>query len=153
MNWTNFRLKPIGSLTAEDFQQSPLWAGYYEPDDVDEMVRWGIPETAVRDALDGVQWEDDHYFPLPLDAANSKWMRGKLFGITATTTNGLRLSGYAGETHDYLVVFFYGEAFVLSSHTPDGVDTLSAATGSGSVFPLVIDDHVTGETWVYPPSA
>lgn len=147
MNRTDFYLKHMGTLTAEDFQRSPLWAGYYEPDDFEEIVRWGIPESTAREALDRVNWEDDHYFPLPLNAANSSWMRGKLYGISATTRSGLRLSGYTGESRDYLVIFHNGKSFVLSSQTTYSINALSLSLGGGSVIPLQIENHVTGEVW------
>lgn len=52
-----FRVKPVEKLNVTDFEQSALWAGYYEPDDVEAIVSWGIPEDTVRASLDAVGWK------------------------------------------------------------------------------------------------
>src|SRR5438128_223511 len=122
-----FRVKPIGKLCAPDFEQSPIWAGYYEPDDVQAIVGWGIPEPVVVAALDAAGWQDDHYFPLPIAAAESYWMRGKMFGVIATTAGGSKLSGWVWEgSHALVNAFLDGDSFILSSDTPGESDRLAA---------------------------
>jgi hypothetical protein len=147
MQPTDFVVKADTALTLEDFALSPLWAGYYEPDDVTEIVRWGVSEGRVRAALDAVRWQDDHYFPLPLEAANTKWMRGKLFAVVATTASGTTLSGYVGERQNFAAVFFRGARYVLSEHTPQEAERLAKALCEPSVFPLALVNRVNGEAW------
>lgn len=140
----NFYLKPLAALSSSDFAVMPLWAGYYEPDDVDKIVRWGFPEADVRAALDHVGWEDDHYFPLPVEAVRSRWMRGKLYAVTATFPDGTEHPGYVGERHDYLVVFGQGGQRVVSSLFPD-IDC-------GLPLPIGVSNRVTGEQWTFTPA-
>lgn len=147
MQPSDFVVKPDTALTAEDFALSPLWAGYYEPDDVDEIVRWGIDEDRVRAALDAVGWEDDHYFPLPVEAVNSRWGRGRLFGVQATTRDGTTLAGYVGENRDVVVLFREAARFVLSGHTPQEAARLSKHLHEGALFPIAVTNCVTGERW------
>jgi len=137
----NFHLKPQESLTRSDFDDAPLWAGYYEPDDVDEMARWGVPEPDVRAALDRIGWQDDHYFPLPIEALKSDWMRGKLFAVTATLPDGTQHTGYVGEDHRYLVVFTEGGQRVVSALSPE-ID-------HGLPLPIRVSNRVTGEQWTF----
>jgi hypothetical protein len=127
-------------MTENDFSVSPLWAGYYEPDDVHEIVRWEVPEATVRAALDQIGWDDDHYFSLPVGAVSSEWTRGKLYAAVATLPNGTELSGYVGEAHDYLVVFVGGEQRVLSTRYPE--------IGEALPVPIQITNRVTEERWV-----
>ena len=152
MNNAVFSLKPVGSLTAADFERAPLWAGYYEPDDLTEMVRWGIPEDVARNALDEIGWEDDHYFPLPLEAANSDWMRGKLFGVTATGADGSEFSGYVGGGRDYIALFVGDQTYTISSLFPDGLDRLERETEKRKIAPFSLVNRVTGEHWTYTPN-
>lgn len=145
MQYADFSLKPGGALTAGDFERSLLWAGYYEPDDVEEIVRWGIPEHVVRAALDAVGWEDDNYFPLPLEAARSDWMRGKLYAAQITCADGSTFTGYVGEGRDYVAVFTSSETCVLSSRFPEVNRSLPGP------MPLAITNRVTDEIWQFPP--
>ena len=145
-----FRLKPLHELNADDFERAPLWAGYYEPEDVEEIALWGVPSTVVRAALDAVDWQDDHYFPLPPKAASTSWTRGKLFAATVVTPGGIHLAGYVGETHDYVVAFLNGQRFVLSEQTSAESNRLQEELGAPEVVPLQIVNRVTGATWVYP---
>ncbi len=150
MQQIDFRVKPLDELRADDFDEAPLWAAYYEPDDVDEIVRWGVPEATVRAALDATGWKDDHYFPLPAEAVHSRWGRGKLLGATVATALGTELSGYVGETRSYVVAFHDGRRFVISSDTTDEERGLSASLGEDTILPLAISNRVTGESWAYP---
>jgi hypothetical protein len=145
MQDADFSLKHVGALTAGDFERSLLWAGYYEPDDVEEIVRWGTPEDVVRTALDAVGWEDDHYFPIPLEAARSDWMRGKLYAAQITCADGSTFAGYIGEGRDYVAIFKGGETFVLSSRFPEVNRPLPGP------MPLAITNRVTDEIWHFPP--
>lgn len=151
MHTTEFLIKADVALTAEDFAHSPLWAGYYEPDDVAEIVRWGVSEDRVRAALDAVDWQDDHYFPLPVEAANTHWMRGKLYAAQATTSGGKPLTGYIGERQDLVVIFVDGARYVLTANTPEEADRLANAIGEPTIFPLALTNRVTGEAWQLVP--
>ncbi|MBZ9648998.1 hypothetical protein K9B33_15740 [Sphingobium sp. 3R8] len=137
----NFYLKPHRALSSRDFDEMPLWAGYYEPDDVSEIVRWGVPEAEVHAALDQIDWADDHYFPLPLAAVKSNWARGKLYAVTATFPDETERTGYVGEGDDYLVVFFQGSQQLVSKRLPE-ID-------HGLPMPIRVKNRVTGEQWVF----
>jgi hypothetical protein len=141
MELEQFHLKPLASLSGSDFDQKPLWAGYYEPDDIGEIVRWGVPEADVRAALDRVGWEDDHYFPLPAEALQSDWMRGKLYAVTATFPDGTQQTGYVGEDRSYLVVFTEKGQRVVSSLLTEIVHDLP--------LPIRVSNRVTGEQWIF----
>lgn len=135
-------------LTASDFQQSPLWAGYYEPDDLQEIAQWAAPIEAARAALEAVGWADDQYFPLPLAARDTTWMRGKLFGASAAMPDGTQLAAFVGEQRSYVVVFVGSDRFVLSNDTPAEKQRLAEKLGS-TPTPLRIKNHVTGDEWVH----
>ena len=144
---TDFVVKPDTALTEEDFARSPIWAGYYEPDDVSEIVRLGIAESQVRAALDAVGWQDDHYFPVSLEASNYHWMRGPLFAVDARTEAGTMLSGYVGKRRNLVVLFKDGARFVLSEHTPQEAGRLATTLHEPSVFPLNIVNRLNREEW------
>ena len=141
MERSPFLLKPAALLSSRDFDAMPLWAGYYEPDDVNEIIRWGYSESEVRAALDRIGWEDDHYFPLPVEAVASDWMRGKLYAVTATFPGGAQHTGYVGEDHRYLAVFTESGERVASALLPE-ID-------HGLPLPIRVNNRVTGEQWTF----
>lgn len=153
MQRSHFVLKYGADLKAEDFDQFSLWAPYCATDDVEEMVYWGYPEATVRAGLDEIRWSDDYYFPLPLEAANSEWMRDKLFGAVATTADGIDLPAYVGEDHRYVAVFIDEEEIFLapgSYSDPEGKKRrLASLLGTNALFPIRVLNRVTGERWTF----
>ena len=144
-----FTVKHINALSAEDFEVAPVWAGYYEPDDVTEIIKWGWREDDVREALDAVGWEDDHYFPLPAQAAGSTWGRGPLFSSTVTTASGTELPGFCFRQPGFVNVFFGGKGYPLGVEAPVHGQSLGKAMGE-AVFPLRVVNRVTGDQWEMP---
>ena len=151
-------------LTVQDFEHSSVWGSYYAPEDIDDIVRWGISRMAVEEALAAVGWEDGCFFPLPVEAADTEWFRGKLFGVTATTPARRSYPGYVyvadsidvppgaigSERYEFPTLFVDGEQIGLSNptpHTKRRIDEL----GGWSLFPLEIEICVTGERWTYSP--
>lgn len=134
-------------LTAEDFELSPLWGSYYEPDDVDEIVSWGFDEARVRAALAAAGWEDGACFPLPIEAAASDWMRGKFFAAQATTPGGTVLRGliYGCDGNDRVEVALFagGSCYRL----PYSAERLALIVGESCLYPLDVVNLVTGDTW------
>lgn len=147
MTLAQFRLVPLDRLSAGDFENAPLWAGYYEPDDLKEIARWTGSLDQARAALEAVGWADDHYFPLPLEAVDSKWMRGKLFAASARTASGSMLAAYIGEDRDYVVTFVDDERFVLSEHTGEEERRLAAKLRVQTALPLEISQR-SGQGWI-----
>ena len=142
-----FTVKHMDRLSAEDFETAPLWAGYYEPEDIAEIVKWGWREDDVRAALAEVGWEDDHYFPLPAQAADSSWGRGPLFAARVTTPSGTELKGYCFRQPGFVNVFYGGKHYPLGDGVPDNhAQGLASATGE-SIFPLRVINRVTGDRW------
>lgn len=146
-----FRVKHIGQLSAADFEGAPLWAGYYEPDDVAEIEKWGWHEEEVRGALDAVEWGDDHYFPLPSEAAHSTWGRGPLFASTVTTPSGTELQGYCFRQPGFVNVFHGDEHYPLGGDFSDHAERLASAIGE-NIFPLRVINRVTGDQWELRPA-
>jgi hypothetical protein len=152
-----FYLQHHLSLRADDFERSPLWAPYYSFDDVEEMVSWGYPEPLVRECLAEINYSDDYYFPLPVEAANSEWGRDKLFAVTIVAPNEVRLSGYVGETHRYVAVFAKGQTIYLDNldlgsgyaTIRDDDQRLAALLGIRTSLPLRVMNRVTGENWIH----
>ena len=146
-----FTIKRMDRLSAEDFETAPLWAGYYEPDDVAEIVKWGWREDEVREALGAVEG-DDYYFPLPAQAANSTWGRGPLFASTVTTPSGTDLPGYCFRQPGFVNVFHGGKHYPLGDDLSDHhAQGLASATGE-TIFPLRVINRVTGDRWEMRPA-
>jgi hypothetical protein len=148
MNPADFKVvKSDRWLTAEDFELSPLWGSYYAPEDIDDIVRWGFDEDRVRAALAAADWEDGAVFPLPVEAADTEWMRGKFFAARVTTAGGTVLRGLIfscdGDDRVEVGLFNAGRQYAL------GYDAGRLATilGETGIYPIDVVNLVTGDAW------
>jgi hypothetical protein len=158
----NFIVK--ADLTTADLENSLLWAGYYEPDEIADIVSWGYSESEVRAAFEAVGWEDGWFFPLPLEAKDTSWFRGKLFGIEATTKGGVVLAGLVLDIDPASVDLFYNSTrYCLSAidsgrllqalgGRSDQPDALCRALGNADIYPLTIRNLVNGESFSFTPN-
>jgi hypothetical protein len=157
-----FVVKLEKALSAEDFERSPLWGAYYEPDDLELILECGFDEASVRAAFEAADWADGACFPLPLSAADAYLMRGKFAAATVTTPGGRKLSGYV--PYDYssypgypqcVVVFLNRRQYaVFDPALPgsNGDEALAAALDEPEVLPLSVTDLVRRETRTFPAS-
>lgn len=151
-------------LTPADFETSLLWAGYYEPDEVDKIVSWGFDEAEVRAALQAADWQDGWMFPLPLEAKDTEWFRGKMFAVEATTAAGITLPGWLNDTQNSGLELFLGASRYALVHvtaakllgdlggpTPQP-DAFCQALRRTDVYPLTVLNLATAETFSFTPN-
>jgi hypothetical protein len=130
----------------QDFIEYPVWATYYEPDDVDALVGFGYEPQELARLLSAIAGNDEYSFPLPPQAANSPF-HYLLLGVRATTRSGNRLVGYL--TGSCFGVFHNGKEYQFNaSARPRALQTakeLSLALGEQAVFPMQVEVMATGE--------
>lgn len=88
-----FKVKPIDDLVESDFVEYPFWVGYYEPDEMDWLVRLGFQRDEVQKAMQMVNFSDAYAFPLPSTAVGLEFNSLYVSSIF-TTPAGRRLVGY-----------------------------------------------------------
>lgn len=147
---TIFQLIPSSQLSEQHFQIHPVWSEYYDYDEREEIISWGINPTWLQDEMERVHHGNDHCaypvlqpYPLP--------ERMRLFvKATLQTPRGSKLDGYVVNDDAYAIEIFYkGDGFSFSEH-PLLRDLAEAEharllqvleTKEASVFPL---SYVTG---------
>lgn len=60
--------KLIREFNRETFKESAAWGQYYEPGDIDTLAECGYDRQLVHDAIKGIDWSDDYWFPIPESA-------------------------------------------------------------------------------------
>lgn len=130
----------------QDFIDYPVWATYYEPDDVDALVGFGYKAEEVDRLLASISGNDEYSFPLPPQAANSAF-HYLLLGVRATTRGGHRLVGYL--TGSCFGVFHNGKEYqfnaAVRARSLQTAKELSFALGEQAVFPMQMEVTATGE--------
>ena len=131
----------------QDFAEAPVWATYYEPDEIDTLVGLGFDrkdiERAVSDLAHG---NDEISFPLPIEAAEEPFHYLYL-GVHATTRGGNHLAGFI--TGPCFAVFHDGKTYhfnaALRSRALEAAAELGKALDERNVFPMQVEVIATGE--------
>jgi len=130
----------------QDFIDFPVWATYYEPDDIDAFVDFGYNRQEVEQLVLRIRNNDEYSFPLPPLAATSPFNYLYL-GVRATTRGGKSLVGYI--TGPCFGVFHSGKSYQFNSALHalalQAAKELSAALGEQAVFPMQVEVMATGE--------
>jgi hypothetical protein len=51
-------------LSKRHFEQHPAWANYEEPNNIEQIVSWGVERAAVVAELERVKYSDEFIFPV-----------------------------------------------------------------------------------------
>jgi hypothetical protein len=142
-----FRVKPEHLLGEKDFIEHPVWATYYEPDDIETLESLGFDAGQVQAALEPLNLSDDYSFPLPVEAAGSPF-HYLFLSVRAQTKGGNQLVGYI--TGACLAVFFQGNCYHfnpnLQARSLDNAFALAAALNESMVFPMKVEIVATSKT-------
>jgi hypothetical protein len=135
-----FLIKPVASLTESDFIEYPVWACYYEPDDVETLVNLGFDKREVEQALEATGYSDDYAFPLPPEAVHAP-LNYIHCSVRATTRGGNKLVGYV--TGPCVAVYFQGKLYSFNSNLRERslatARELANALGEKVVFPMQLE--------------
>lgn len=114
-----FTLHDWLALTQQHFERSPAWAKYCCPDDIDEIVSWGLDRREVNDRFAAVGYSDGVAFPVfrtdPLPDFQFLYLAARI-----TAADGTEFDGYIlGQSPHLVAVFHKGEEYGFNTHLPD----------------------------------
>jgi hypothetical protein len=114
-----FSLIPSSSLSPRHFEEYPAWADYSEPEDIEEIVRWGIEREAIVQELEQTGYSDEYVFPVlctdPLPSFRFLYLKADF-----TAADGMQFTGYVIGQRPYCVAVFHDdEDFVFNSSLSD----------------------------------
>lgn len=114
-----FTLHDWLALTQQHFEQCPAWAKYCCPDDIDEIVSWGLDRQAVNERFAEVGYSDGVAFPVlrtvPLPDFQFLFLVARI-----TAADGTEFAGYILGQHPYvLAVFHDGEEYGFNTNLRD----------------------------------
>ena len=141
-----FLAKRNHEFSEQDFVESPVWATYYEPDEIETLVELGFDRKDVEQLMPLSRDSDEYSFPLPSQAAEAPF-KYLYLGVRATTRGGNRLIGYF--TGPCFGVFYKGKTYQfngsLRTRALQAAAALATALGEKNVFPMQIEIMATGE--------
>jgi hypothetical protein len=113
-----FTIIPDSELLPKRFEEHPVWASYYEPEDMDCIVSWGIERELVERLLKEVMIAhpgDDYFFPV---LGGKRLMSFMFLHIKAdfVTADGTQLNGWVGGADPHCIGIFLGEREFLFNH-------------------------------------
>lgn len=133
-------------FSEQDFLVSPVWATYYEPEEIELLVNFGFDREDVEKLMSLCRNNDEYSFPLPAEAAEAPFNYLYL-GVRATTKEGNKLIGYF--TGPCFGVFHNGKSYqfnlALPSRALQAATALAVALDEKSVFPMQVEVMATGE--------
>ncbi|MDI4635824.1 hypothetical protein J7U46_22350 [Pelomonas sp. V22] len=133
-------------FSEQDFIDFPVWATYYEPDDIDTLVEFGYDRQEIERLVALTKSNDEYSFPLPPQAATSPF-HYLYIGVRATTRGGNSLVGFV--TGPCFGVFHNGESYQfnasLRTQALQTATELSSALGEQAVFPMQVEVMATRE--------
>ncbi|KPA87851.1 hypothetical protein PF66_05809 [Pseudomonas asplenii] len=139
-----FRVLPQSQLDEEAFDDYPVWSEYYDHEEIDDVVRWGLDRELVLQ-LFKVNAAGNEHCVYTLLESNPFPLRMRLFvRASIETADGKRLKGYVVNEDAYcLTIFHEGESFHFSTHpllkdlNQEHERALLAALGNeAQVFPV-----------------
>ena len=145
-----FLLKPDTSLTEQDFLDYPAWADYYEPDEIELLLRLGFDVNEVRIALEDAGPSGEYSFALPTEGCREPFKHLKL-SVRVLTPGGTHLVGY--RTSVCVAVFHRGKLYLfnrsLRSESIGHAQHLAGELGEASIFPLEVCEVATTKRYSY----
>ena len=131
-----FTLIQRHDLSQHHFEQHPAWADYSEPNDIKEIVDWGVERDSVVAELERVHYSDEFVFPVlrtdPLPSFRFLYLRAEF-----TAADGSWFAGYVIGEHPYCVAVFHGDKqFKFNVNLPDFAEQELARLRRVSRLPL-----------------
>jgi hypothetical protein len=140
----NFKFVNLSELSASLFEEHPIWASYYEPDDIDAITNWGINRNEVVEKLEKIGYSDDYIFPM-LSIDNEYPFKFEYYKASFELPSGEMLSGYmVGTKARAIGIFTDKEHYVLNINLKksalDDEKNILKDIGSNAkvMFPLII---------------
>lgn len=97
-------------LNPKKFEEYPIWASYYEPEDVDSIVSWGIDRDSIVSKLESIGWSDNYLFPV-LNPEDAEGFMFVFYKATFETPSGNKFKGYVINSGYAIRVYCSGEEF------------------------------------------
>ena len=148
-----FALVPMSQLSRQHFEQYPVWSEYYDHDEREEIISWGIDREWLERELSRVHDGNDHCAypilrPHPLPDRMRLYIRARF-----VTAGGARLDGYVMNDDASVATLFAGEGeYAFSRHL--SLEDLNAASLRGlrtiigfeddPIFPLGYETDFVG---------
>ena len=115
-----FKLVHRHDLSRKHYEEHPAWADYSEPDDIEEIVSWGIPRDEISNCLQQCTRTDAEYFFQVLRTDPLPSFRFLHLRASIIAADGTGFSGYVVGEHPYCVALFFGEhEFGFNVSLPD----------------------------------
>jgi hypothetical protein len=104
-----FTLVPMSSLSKQHFESHPIWSEYYDYDEREEIVAWGVDAQWLTSELERVHTGNDHCAypilrPYPLPDRMRLYIRAII-----TLKNRRTLVGYVMNEDAYVLSIFADE--------------------------------------------
>lgn len=131
-----FPLVHESELTASTIIEHPVWATYYEPDDLSSFAAIGLDPEEILKALQKVRRPDEYLIPLPYLAATVPFKYVYLT-VTATSPRGTELVGLRTRVS---LRIFHGNF----------VATLNRALKKESLENVAVLEDIVGKTGLLP---
>ena len=101
-----FIVKKLCELTAEYFELYQIWGAYYEPEDIDSLVKLGYEFGDIHRELKKINYSDEYTFPIPINGANAPF-KYIYYSINAKLACGKILKGYCSSSRAFAIGLFY----------------------------------------------
>jgi hypothetical protein len=145
-----FVLVPMSQLSKRHFEQHPIWSEFYDYEERNEIVSWGVEQKWLEQELDRLHDCGDHCAypilrPYPLPERMRLYMQARF-----VTADGKPLDGYVMNQDAFVATLFYGdEKFTFSRHPAlkklrdQELQSLRAAIGNcdDPILPLRYETH------------
>ena len=148
-----FTLVPMSQLSKRHFDLHPIWSEFYDYEEREEIVSWGVDQKWLEEELENVHSGNDHCAypvlrPYPLPERMRLYIRARFI-----TASGMNLEGYVMNEDAFVVTLFVGkDEHNLSRHpiladlNAASLRSLQEAIGrSGdAIFPLKYETDFLG---------
>ena len=103
-----FLLIPMSQLGEVQFQMYPVWSEFYDSEEVEEIVNWGVSRDWLLKELGRLHAGDEHC-AYPVLLLESLPQRMRLYVRAYFETHeGRRLNGFVMNDDAYCIGIFYG---------------------------------------------
>ncbi len=138
-------MKKSAEINPRDIEAHPVWATFYEPEEMVLLEQLGFDRQEVEQLLSSVGYSDEYAFPLPASAA-ALGFKHQMLSAKATTPSGTQLP--ALRTRLALHIYHGEKTYHLSKNLVDlsqvQAKDLAAALGESRIFPLTLTTAALG---------
>lgn len=145
-----FQLVHDSELTASRIIEHPVWATYYEPDDLSSFAAIGLDPEQILKALQKVQRPDEYLIPLPYLTATISFKYVYLT-VTASSPRG---TGFVGLRTRVSLSIYHGNFVAtlnraLKKESLENVAELEEMIGETGLLPLKLFFIGSGSTEIF----